>query len=43
MVPEPVAGTGLIAEGVNTDQSIPEQVTFGPTGSLPAGVKQMGH
>src|SRR5258705_528949 len=43
VVPEPVAGTGLIADGVNTDQSIPEHVTFGPTGSLPAGAKQMGH
>ena len=41
--PEPLASTALIAAGVNTDQSIPEDVTFGPTGSLPEGVKQMGH
>ena len=41
--PEPVANTALIAAGINTDQSIPEHVTFGPTGSLPAGVQQMGH
>jgi hypothetical protein len=41
--PEPLASTALIAAGINTDQSIPEDVTFGPTGSLPEGVKQMGH
>jgi len=41
--PEPLANTALIAAGINTDQSIPEHVTFGPTGSLPEGVKQMGH
>ena len=41
--PEPVANTALIAAGINTDQSIPEHVTFGPTGSLSAGVQQMGH
>ena len=41
--PEPLANTALIAAGINTDQSIPEDVTFGPTGSLPEGVKQMGH
>ncbi len=41
--PEPLANTALIAAGINTDQSIPENVTFGPTGSLPEGVKQMGH
>ncbi len=40
---EPVANTALIAAGINTDQSIPEQITFGPTGSLPEGVQQMGH
>ena len=40
---EPLAITALIADGINTDQSIPEHVTFGPTGSLPEGVKQMGH
>jgi hypothetical protein len=43
VAPEPRANTGLIAEGINTDQSIPEHVTPGPTGSLPEGVKQMGH
>jgi Type II secretion system protein C len=32
-----------ITEGINTDQSIPEHVTFGPTGSLPEGVRQIGH
>ena len=41
--PEPLANAALIAAGINTDQSIPEDVTFGPTGSLPEGVKQMGH
>jgi hypothetical protein len=41
--PEPLASTALIAGGINTDQSIPEDVTFGPTGSLPEGVKQIGH
>jgi hypothetical protein len=41
--PEPLANTALIAAGINTDQSIPEDVTFGPTGSLPEGMKQMGH
>ncbi len=41
--PEPLANTALIAAGINIDQSIPEDVTFGPTGSLPEGVKQMGH
>ena len=41
--PEPLANTTSIAEGINTDQAIPEHVTFGPTGSLPEGVKQMGH
>jgi hypothetical protein len=41
--PEPLANTASIAAGINTDQSIPEDVTFGPTGSLPEGVKQMGH
>lgn len=40
---EAVANTGLIAERINTDQSIPEHVMFGPTASLPAGVKQVGH
>jgi hypothetical protein len=40
---EPLASTALIADGINIDQSIPEDVTFGPTGSLPEGVKQMGH
>jgi hypothetical protein len=32
-----------IVGGINTDQSIPEHVTLGPTGSLPPGMKQMGH
>ncbi|HWZ71659.1 MAG TPA: hypothetical protein VN326_09315 [Casimicrobiaceae bacterium] len=41
--PEPMANTALIADGINTDQSIPEHVTFGPTGTLPEGVRQMGH
>jgi hypothetical protein len=41
--PEPLANTASITPGINTDQSIPEHVTFGPTGSLPEGVKQMGH
>lgn len=41
--PESVVNTGLITEGINTDQSIPERVVFGPTGSLPDGVKQVGH
>jgi len=41
--PESLANTALIAAGINTDQSIPEDVTFGPTGSLPEGVKQIGH
>jgi hypothetical protein len=41
--PEALANAALISAGVNTDQSIPEDVTFGPTGSLPEGVKQMGH
>jgi hypothetical protein len=43
VAPEPVPNTALIAEGINTDQSIPEHVTFGPTGTLPEGVRQMGH
>lgn len=41
--PEPSANTALTAAAINTDQSIPEHVTFGPTGSLPQGVIQMGH
>jgi len=33
----------LITEGVNTDQSIPTNVTFGPTGYDPNNGRQMGH
>jgi hypothetical protein len=33
----------LITEGVNTDQSIPADVTFGPTGYDPNNGRQMGH
>jgi hypothetical protein len=36
------AGEG-INEGVNTDQSIPEHPTLGPTAQLPEGVRQIGH
>ena len=43
LAPDPTSNTAPIAEAINTDQSIPEDVTFGPTGSLPEGVKQMGH
>jgi hypothetical protein len=43
VAPEPVPNSALTAEGINTDQSIPENVTFGPTGTLPEGVRQMGH
>jgi hypothetical protein len=43
VAPEPMANTVLIPKGINTDQSIPEHVTFGPTGTLPEGVRQMGH
>jgi hypothetical protein len=39
----PAPKVGLITEGINTDQSIPEHVTWGPTGHLPEGVKQIGH
>ena len=42
--PAPAAGlAGLITEGINTDQSMPEHITFGPTGTWPEGMKQMGH
>ena len=43
LAPDPTSNTAPIAEAINTDQSIPEDVTLGPTGSLPEGVKQMGH
>lgn len=41
--PDIAASTRSIAQHINTDQSIPERVMFGPTASLPDGVKQMGH
>jgi hypothetical protein len=41
--PAPPAITGKVVVDINTDQSIPEHVTLGPTGSLPEGMKQMGH
>jgi hypothetical protein len=43
VAPEPLANNASIVEIINTDQSIPEHVTFGPTGSLPEGVEQNGH
>lgn len=41
--PSEMANTQLAADGINTDQSIPENVVFGPTGTLPEGMKQVGH
>jgi hypothetical protein len=35
--------TDLITEGINTDQSIPVHPTFGPTGQLMDGRRQIGH
>jgi len=48
---EPVANNGSDSkgagegfnEGVNTDQSLPEHPTLGPTAQLPEGVRQIGH
>ena len=37
------ANSALITEGINTDQSIPANVRFGPTASLPDGVKPTVH
>ena len=33
----------VVSEGVNTDQSLPEHPSLGPTAQLPEGVKQIGH
>ncbi|HZZ92349.1 MAG TPA: hypothetical protein VFE23_07290 [Usitatibacter sp.] len=34
---------GAVIQRVNTDQSLPEHPVHGPTASLPAGVRQVGH
>jgi len=41
--PAPVANTALITEGINTDQSPPQNVTYVPIAKLPEGMKQIGH
>jgi hypothetical protein len=40
---EPVPNPALITEGVNTDQSAPQNGTSVPTAELPEGMKQIGH